>query len=73
MNTRNSITNFKRISDKKNARSSYKYNIENVSNYFLIIGTLSGLRQLLAIESPLKMMKNAFLFHLKSSFRSQDI
>ena len=25
------------------------------------------------IESPLKMMKNAFLFHLKSSFRSQDI
>ena len=24
-------------------------------------------------ESPFKMMKNAFLFHLKSSFRSQDI
>ena len=26
-----------------------------------------------APESPLKMMKNAFLFHLESSFRSQDI
>ena len=25
------------------------------------------------IESPLEMMKNAFLFHLKSFFRSQDI
>ena len=24
------------------------------------------------IASPLKMMKNAFLFHLKSSFHSQD-
>ena len=35
-----------------------------------IKGTLSGLRQFLANESPLKMMKNA---HLKSSFRSQDI
>ena len=34
-------------------------------------GALSGLRQFLATESPLKMMP--FLFHLKSSFRSQDI
>ena len=25
------------------------------------------------IESPLKMMENAFYFHLKTSFRSQDI
>ena len=25
------------------------------------------------IESPLKMMKKCFLFHLKSSFGSQDI
>ena len=24
-------------------------------------------------DSPSKMMKNAFLFHLKSSFSSQDI
>ena len=35
-------------------------------------GALSGLRQFLATESPLKMMKSAF-FHLKSSFRTQDI
>ena len=34
---------------------------------------LSGLRHFLATESPLKMMKNAFLFHLKSSSRSGDI
>ena len=36
-------------------------------------GALSGLRQFLATESPLKLMKIFFLFHLKSSFRSQDI
>ena len=34
---------------------------------------LSGLRQFLAIESSLPMMKNSFLFHLKNSFCSQDI
>ena len=34
---------------------------------------LSGLRQFLATESPLKTMKDTFLFHLKSSFCSQDI
>ena len=28
------------------------------------------LRQFLAAESPLKMMKNAFLFHVQSSFCS---
>ena len=31
-------------------------------------GTLSGLRQLLATESPLKMMKNAFYFISKALF-----
>ena len=36
-------------------------------------GALSGLRTFLAAESRFKMMKNAFLFHLKSAFRSQDI
>ena len=37
-------------------------------------GALSGLRQFLATEMPLKLMKNVvFLFHLSSSFRSQDI
>ena len=36
-------------------------------------GALSSLRQFSANETPFKIMKNAFLFHLKSSFRSQDI
>ena len=36
-------------------------------------GALSGLRQILAIESPLKMMKDALYFTSKNSFRSQDI
>ena len=31
-------------------------------------GALSGLRQLLANESPLKLMKNAFYFTLKALF-----
>ena len=31
-------------------------------------GALSGLRQFLAPESPLKMMKNAFYFTLKTLF-----
>ena len=31
-------------------------------------GTLLGLRQFLATESPLKMMKNAFYFMLKALF-----
>ena len=33
-----------------------------------IKGKLSGLRQLLAIESPLKMIKNAFYFTSKAHF-----
>ena len=43
------------------------------SMIYIIKGALSSLRQILAIESPLKMMKGYFLFHLKSSFSSQDI
>ena len=43
--------------------------LNNVSNFKVI---LSGLGQFLAAESPLKMIKNAFLFHVKSSFHSQD-
>ena len=31
-------------------------------------GALSGLRQILATESPLKMMKNDFYFTLKAHF-----
>ena len=38
----------------------------------IIKGALSGLIQVLATESPLKMIK-CFSFHLKSSFRSQDV
>ena len=33
-----------------------------------IKGDLSGLRQFLAIESPLKIMKNVFYFTLKALF-----
>ena len=36
-------------------------------------GALSGLRQFLETESSLKIDERGFLFHLKSSFRSQDI
>ena len=35
---------------------------------FLIKGTLSGLRQILAAENPLKMIKNAFYSTLKALF-----
>ena len=37
-------------------------------NYFIFKGALSGLRQVLVTESPLKMMKNAFYFTLKALF-----
>ena len=39
----------------------------------MFYSTLSGLKQFLATESPLKVMKKSFLFHLQSSFHSQDI
>ena len=45
----------------------------NKSNSKHLQGALSSLRQLLAAEDPLKIMKNAFLFYLKSPFCSQDI
>ena len=38
----------------------------------LLKGAISGLRQFLAAESPLKMIKNVFISHLKFFF-SQDI
>ena len=34
----------------------------------IVKGALSGLRQFLAIESPLKMMKNTFYFTSKALF-----
>ena len=52
-----------------------KEQIENADFYnpIYIKGALSSPRQFWPTESPLKMMKNAFLFHLRCSFRSQDI
>ena len=38
------------------------------SNPSFMKGALSGLRQFLATESPLKMMKNSFYFTLKALF-----
>ena len=42
------------------------------SKQLTLKGAFSDLKQFLAIESPLKMMKNAFYLTL-SSFRSQNI
>ena len=39
-----------------------------LSEISLIKGALSGLRQFLATESPLQMMKNAFYFTSKALF-----
>ena len=46
----------------------FQFVLPSMSNLFLIKGTLSGLRQFLATESPLKMIKNAFNFTLKTLF-----
>ena len=49
----------------------YHANKEITMQYFLPIllkGTLSGRREFLITESPLKMMKNAFYFTLKAIF-----
>ena len=40
---------------------------------FKVKAGMSDLEQFLATESPLKMTQKCFSFHLKSSFRSQDI
>ena len=45
--------------------------LKNVLSYILLVmfkGALSGLRQFLATESPLKMMKNAFYITLEALF-----
>ena len=63
---------FQQIYDRLRCGSfKWKYRLAFV-NLWELEGALSGLRQLLTTESPLKMIKNA-LFHLKSSVRSQDI
>ena len=53
---------------KKNKKKTKKFSRLKPS----LKGALSGLRQFLATESHLKMIK-MFLFYLKSSFHSQDI
>ena len=42
--------------------------MENLTVYQELRGALSALRKFLAIESPLKMMKNVFYFTLKAFF-----
>ena len=42
--------------------------MENLTVYQELKGALSALRKFLAIESPLKMMKNVFYFSLKALF-----
>ena len=57
--------------------SKHPKTLNNYLVYFFAIicfefkGALSGLKQFLAIESPFD--GNSFLFHLKNSFRSQDL
>ena len=50
-----------------------KLNFWNTPCFDIFKGALSGLRQFLATENPLKIVKNVFLFHKKSFFHSQDI
>ena len=63
------------IKNKNKLGTNLALNKSALKLTFLVFfkGALSGLRQFLATESPLKLMKNAFVFHLKSSFRSQVI
>ena len=42
--------------------------LNNHCKFLSLKGALSGLRQFLITESPLKMMKNAFYFTLKALF-----
>ena len=46
-----------------------------IVSYFIKVGLPPSKKNVLftSMKAPLKIMKNAFSFHLKSSFRSQDI
>ena len=46
----------------------FSYAMQNANIIPLLKGALSGLRQFLATESLLKMIKNAFYFTLKAIF-----
>ena len=51
---------------------NYAFRFRNISsvysNTYVLKGALLSLRQFLATESPLKMMKNTFYFTLKALF-----
>ena len=49
-------------------RSNYPDGIDVKMDGCVLKGALSGLRQFSAIESPLKIMKNAFYFTSKALF-----
>ena len=59
----------------KFSRLNSIFSVEDDYSFTLVIYLfqLSGLRQFLATESPLKFTKNVFYFTLKRSFRFQDI
>ena len=61
--TSNAINKIKRKISGKGALRAGK-----VFTLLILEGALSGLRQFLATESPLKMMKNAFYFTSKALF-----
>ena len=63
----NHIANILHISDNKQIFPAFLFSIRNYSPE-VIKGALSGLKQFLATESPLKMMKNAFYFTSKALF-----
>ena len=58
--------------NRPRSRHGHKYNkykkFFSMMMLICIKGALSGLRQFLAAESPLKMMKNAFYFTSKALF-----
>ena len=71
MNIREFVWKSLKSIEIKLSKSTWIYNLgENIWDKHK--GALSGLRQFLATENPLRMMGNVF-FHLKSSFRSKDI
>ena len=53
---------------KTNYSSEKSKSDKGKENYEKLKGALSGLRQFLATESPLKMMKNVFYFISKALF-----
>ena len=65
------VNGFKWVNNEINEEFIKNYDENSDKRYILEVdvkGALSGLRQFLAIESPLKMMKNAFCFISKVLF-----